>query len=205
MSDGVGLTSVSRSAFLELGEEKRLVESGYELLDEKRIQLAAEMLRQRDAYREARARFGAASEIAATALLDAAASEGLDALQVQPAATLEAARLDIHQRRFVGIELIDAAFDAGPEVASGLAADSPGVVRSCIDACGDVLEAGIALGVVTANLERLMHDYERTERRVRALENVILPEIREALVTMEEHLDLNEQEEIIRVHSHKTT
>ena len=46
-----------------------------------------------------------------------------------------------------------------------------------------------------------MREYRRTERRVRALENVVLPEIRRDLAAMEEHLDLNEQEEVIRVRS----
>ena len=54
---------------------------------------------------------------------------------------------------------------------------------------------------MVSNLERLMHEYQRTERRVRALENVILPEIRGDLAMMEEHLDLNDQEEVIRVHT----
>ena len=61
--------------------------------------------------------------------------------------------------------------------------------------------AGVRLAAVTVNLERLMHEYERTERRVRALEKLILPEIRSELTMMEEHLDLSEQEEVIRVRS----
>ena len=65
----------------------------------------------------------------------------------------------------------------------------------------ELLEAAAPLAAITANLERLMGEYRRTERRVRALENVVLPEIREDLAAMEEHLDLNEQEEVIRVRS----
>lgn len=205
MADGLAQNTESRSAFLELGEEERLVKSGYELLDEKRVQLATEMLRQKEAYRQARERFIAASERAAAALLDAAASEGLDALQVHPAVSLDAARLEIGERRFVGLSLIDASFAGGNGNGPGLPPDSPGVFRKCVAAFRVLLEAGIPLAETSANLERLMYDYARTERRVRALENVILPEIRQALVVMEEHLDLNEQEEVIRVHSHKVS
>jgi V/A-type H+-transporting ATPase subunit D len=64
-----------------------------------------------------------------------------------------------------------------------------------------LLEAAAPLAAITANLERLMREYRRTERRVRALENVVLPEISQDLAAMEEHLDLNEQEEVIRVRS----
>jgi V/A-type H+-transporting ATPase subunit D len=59
----------------------------------------------------------------------------------------------------------------------------------------------VPLAEQVANLERLIGEYQRTERRVRALENVILPEIRSDLAMMEEHLDLNDQEEVIRVHT----
>jgi V/A-type H+-transporting ATPase subunit D len=201
MVNGLAQNTVSRSAFLELSEEERLVRSGYELLDEKRVQLAAEMLRQKQAYREARARFVAASDKAAAALLDAAASEGLDALQVHPPSSLNAVRLETAEQRFVGLSLIRAGISG--DNGSGHLPGSPVVVRKCVEAFRAVLEAGIPLAETSANLERLMHDYERTERRVRALENVILPEIREALVVMEEHLELNEQEEIVRVRSLK--
>ena len=74
-------------------------------------------------------------------------------------------------------------------------------VRRCADAFRALLEAAAPLAAITTNLERLMREYGRTERRVRALENVVLPEIREDLAAMEEHLDLNEQEEVIRVRS----
>ena len=54
-----------------------------------------------------------------------------------------------------------------------------------IDAFRAVLSEGVPLAACVTNLERLMHEYERTERRVRALENVILPEIHSDLAMME--------------------
>jgi V/A-type H+-transporting ATPase subunit D len=74
-------------------------------------------------------------------------------------------------------------------------------VRRLAAAFRDVLEAAAPLAAIAANLRRLMREYRRTERRVRALENVVLPELREDLASMEEHLDLNDQEEVIRVRS----
>lgn len=50
-----------------------------------------------------------------------------------------------------------------------------------------------------ASLLRLMAEYRRTERRVRALENLILPELRAAERDMEDVLEENEQEEAVRV------
>ena len=200
MADGAAQRSVSRSAFLELREEEGLVHTGYEFLDEKRVQLAAGMLSERETYRELRKQFIEAGERAAAALLEAAAAYGLEALQVAPATILDEARVAIDERTFVGLALIAARFDAGVEPGSP-GSGASGLVQDCIDAFRAVVDIGVRLAAVTVNLERLMHEYERTERRVRALENVILPEIRSELTMLEEHLDLNEQEEVIRVRS----
>jgi V/A-type H+-transporting ATPase subunit D len=72
-------------------------------------------------------------------------------------------------------------------------------VDACRKAHLDVVTAAAPLAALTANLERLMHEYTRTERRVRALENIVLPELKRDIKAMEEHLDLIEQEEVIRV------
>ena len=193
--------TASRSAFLDLQDEQRLVNDGYEFLDEKRILLAAELLRQREAWREPRAAFMERWEEAARALPAAAADQGLEGLQVHPRYTLDAARLDIGERPYVGQVMLEASLELGD---TGLEREpvrpSPEVRRSA-DAFRAVLEAAAPLAAITANLERLMREYRRTERRVRALENVVLPEIRQDLAAMEEHLDLNEQEEVIRVRS----
>lgn len=194
-------TTASRSAFLDLRDEQRLVNDGYEFLDEKRILLAAELLRQRNAWREANAAFTERWHEAAQALPAAAADQGLEGLLVHPRYTLDAARLDVAERPYVGQVMLEAAMEIG---ATGLTREpvrpSP-EVRRCADAFRALLEAAVPLAAITANLERLMREYRRTERRVRALENVVLPEIRQDLAAMEEHLDLNEQEEVVRVRS----
>jgi V/A-type H+-transporting ATPase subunit D len=49
----------TRVAFLELKDERRLVQEGYELLDEKRVLLAAEIMRQLRHYGALRAEIAA--------------------------------------------------------------------------------------------------------------------------------------------------
>ena len=198
MADRSAPATVSRSAFLELRDEEELVQTGYRFLDEKRVQLATEILQQRREYRAERETFAARCEKAAEALLEAAAAVGVDALQVLPTVPFDA-ELTVESLPFVGLSLITAELgmangtDGGPE--------QDGAVGDCRDAFRDLLAAGVPLAARVANLERLLSEYQRTERRVRALENVIIPEIRSDLATMEEHLDLTEQEEVIRVHT----
>ncbi len=193
--------TASRSAFLELQDEKRLVNDGYEFLDEKRILLAAELLRQRDAWREAHAEFMARWEKAAKLLPAAAADQGLEGLQVHPRFTLNEAGLEISGRPYVGQVMLEATFDIGTAALSRAPVRPSPEVHRLAAAFRDALEAAAPLAAIAANLRRLMREYRRTERRVRALENVVLPEIRQDLAAMEEHLDLNEQEEVIRVRS----
>ena len=193
--------TASRSAFLDLQDEQRLVNDGYEFLDEKRILLAAELLRQREAWREARAAFMERWHEAAQALPAAAADQGLEGLLVYPRYSFDAARLDIEARPYVGQVMLEARMDVGETSLSRKPVRPSPEVRRCANAFRMLLEAAAPLAAITANLGRLMREYRRTERRVRALENVVLPEIRQDLAAMEEHLDLNDQEEVIRVRS----
>lgn len=191
--------SVSRSAYLDLLHELRLTNDGYEFLDEKRMLLAAEILRQREAYREAYDRLVSLSGEAVTAFREASADQGLDGLQVAPAPRLTAPRLSVTGRACAGLELLDAGFDPGDVASTGQPLRPSASVDRCRDAYLDVVIAAAPVAALAANLERLMHEYTRTERRVRALENVVLPEIERDIEAMEEHLDLVEQEEVIRV------
>ena len=194
----------TRTAWLELRQELLLVNDGYEFLDEKRILLAAEMLRQRAAYRAARKRFTALCETAMTTLQLAAADQGLNGLQLYPAAELSKARVRLEERPSIGQIMIDAQFDAGETEATAMPVRPSPEVRACAESFGELLAAGTALAAMTANLTRLMYEYRRTERRVRALENIVLPEIRDNLAMMEDYLDLVEQEEVIRVRTVRT-
>ena len=195
------IQTASRSAFLDLQDEKRLVNDGYEFLDEKRILLAAELLRQRGAWREARAAFMERWDEAAKQLPAAAADQGLEGLQVHPRYTLDSAGPEISERPYVGQVLVEASLRSdGTELSRDPIRPSR-EVRCLAAAFRALLEAAAPLAAITVNLKRLMREYRRTERRVRALENVVLPEISQDLAAMEEHLDLNDQEEVIRVRS----
>ena len=62
-----------------------------------------------------------------------------------------------------------------------------------------ILRRHAELAACAASLRRLIREYVRTERRARALENVVLPEIDGSLRFIEEQLDAVDQEEAVRV------
>jgi V/A-type H+/Na+-transporting ATPase subunit D len=213
--------SPTRSAFLELKEERQLVREGFEFLDEKRVILAQEMLKRLEAWRAARARYDALHEDAAAALARALGRHGLDGLGIYPVVRMENASVQVRETRFLGVHLLDGEFAAGwveaPD-APGTAATgalarhfSPGKQPSppavspspeaerCREAFSALVPLAVELAVMRASLERLIREYIRTERRARALENVVLPEIEGSLRFMDEQLEAMDQEEAIRV------
>lgn len=80
----------------------------------------------------------------------------------------------------------------------GGAHPSPEAER-CRRAFLDLLQRSAELAALADNLERLRLEYRHTERRARALEDVLMPEIDQTLYELESRLEEIEQEEAIRV------
>lgn len=187
----------TRSAALELADERKLMHQGYEFLDEKRTLLAAEMLRQLRVYQNRSDELTATMHEAAAALAAAVERHGLDDLQAYPVP--DAPDLPANTRSlFLGLPML-----TSPEAELG-----KGTAPAAIDpspearACRAVFEKLLAMAADTAaragNLNRLGREYRRTERRAEALEKVLLPEVEDAIKRVDEQLDTMEREEIIR-------
>jgi V/A-type H+/Na+-transporting ATPase subunit D len=192
--------ATTRIALLELRDEQQLVQEGYRLLDEKCILLAAEIRRQLERLRVARAQLREAEEAARAALVAALLRHGLDALAVHPAASLDDARLAVQRSRLLGLQLLEASLVAGEmRAAQRLPEGTGAAVRECIGAQRALLEVVVALAAICLNLRRLVREYVRTERRTRAIENILLPEINAAVKALDEQLDGLDQEELARL------
>ena len=192
------MPSPTRSAFLELKEESQLVREGFEFLDEKRVILAQEMLKRLQAWRELRDRYDALHEEAAAALVRTLGRHGLDGLGIYPAVRMTDAAVQVKETRFLGVHLLDGKF-AGEMAACPPAVNPSPEAERCREAFSALLPLAFELAVMRASLERLIAEYIRTERRARALENVVLPEIEGSLRFMDEQLEAMDQEEAIRV------
>lgn len=191
--------SPNRSTALELREERHLVQEGYEFLDEKRILLATEILRGLERYRHARAAWLALHHDAGAALLDAAARHGLDALIVYPGQALAEFRIALRTRRAMGIAIVEAQA-AVTASGSSQAIDPSPEAHACGAIHLELMREAVPLAALERSLRRLAAEYRRTERRARALENVLMPELEQALRFVEEQLELYELEENVRVH-----
>jgi len=187
----------TRSSALELADERRLMRQGYEFLDEKRMLLASEMLRQLRDYRRLSDDFAGALATAAVALAAAVERHGLDHLQVYPAPPRPRSG-NRTRATFLGVALME----LGPPVAGDgeapAAIDPSPEAKACRAAFEQLLRGASALGARSGNLHRLARDYRQTERRAKALENVLLPEVEEAMKRIDEQLDTMDREETIR-------
>ncbi|HVN46813.1 MAG TPA: V-type ATP synthase subunit D [Steroidobacteraceae bacterium] len=190
----------TRIAMLELRDEQRLVQEGYSLLDEKRILLATEIQRELARLRERSSGMAAAQDAARGALSAALLREGLDALAVHPPESLAAVTLGVVRSRLLGLQLIEASLQDARSSAARPVQESGGeAIAECVRTQRTVLAAAVALASCCLNLRRLMREYVRTERRTRAIENILLPELNSALQQLEEQLDGLDQEEFARL------
>ncbi|MBI1204064.1 MAG: ATPase [Rhodopseudomonas sp.] len=188
----------TRSAAIELADERRLMRQGYQFLDEKRTLLAAEMLRQLKAYRKRTDALAQANHVAAAALAAAVERHGLDQLQVYPAPA--APSLPAPQRTlFLGLAMLTVE-DAAPIEPSDdpPAVDASPEAKACRAAFRTLTALAADIAARAGNLERLAREYKRTERRAQALEKVLLPEVEDAMRRVDEQLDTMEREETIR-------
>lgn len=195
---------VSRAGLLELRNERRVVEDGHRFLDEKRALLAHAVLERLAAFDSALATFRENERRAHDALEEAVGVEGLEALQLRtPMASMES-RLDARTTSFLGITVVeDAALqpDAAAHEQADASQDVPpsSEAEACARRFADLVPEALPLATELGNLLRLMREFQRTQRRVRALEKVVLPELRDDERRMEDALEEVEQEDALRV------
>jgi V/A-type H+-transporting ATPase subunit D len=194
-----GEVAATRVALLELRDERRLVQEGYDLLDEKRVLLATETLRELREHAEVQATIDGQWSAARQALTQAIEVHGFDDLTVEPPCSLETALLHRDQRSFLGIPLVDATCDETPCVPVAPPVRETPEIKRCAIAFRALAISLAGQAARASNLRRLTAEYRRTERRARALENVLLPEIDRSLHFIEEQLDAVDQEEAVRV------
>jgi V/A-type H+/Na+-transporting ATPase subunit D len=206
----------TRANALALGDEQALMRQGFTFLDEKRMLLAAETLRRLEEHRVQEAALVDALRAAADALRAALQRHGRAGLAAQPA-TPPHYPPDPVRSCFLGVTLwavgpASAAQDAQDAQSAQDAHDTPPALpetdpgadpspeaRACRTAFAALLGPLAALAASAGNLERLGAEYRRTERRALALENVLLPEVTQALAAIDEHLTLADQEEAVRI------
>lgn len=192
----------TRSALLALKEEQEVVQEAYSFLDEKRLLLAAELLSQLDRYESLRHQQDDLQQQATTALRAAISRHGLEGLSVYPAQNISQWQMKKHKDNFMGVYLITTKLETQQQ--KGIDLNKPCYptpeAQQCREVWLELVELNAILAGVSTSIHRLLAEYRKTERRARALENIILPELEQFQRDMTTHLEGIEQEDIVRTH-----
>jgi len=190
----------TRAAVLALKEERAVVDEAYEFLDEKRLVLAAELLRQLKRYESLQDELNTLASAARARLISAVQRHGLQELAVYPPRPCSLRRMELQERNFMGVRLAETRLEeTGPPRVAASASFPSSEAEQCRLGFDRLVERCAELAGVAGNLYRLMAEYRLTERRARALENIIPPEIEQALKDMTTHLEEVDLEDAIRV------
>lgn len=187
----------TRSALIELKEERDAMREGHVFLDEKCLLLAGEIVAELRRCAALEADFLPACQRAAGALRAAIGRHGLEELLVYPAPGLEQASADIIPRSLVGVRLLDARLRLKLAAQPAQPVNASPEARDCRDAFADLIEMAAPLAALSGNLERLYLAYRRALRRARALQDVLLPELDRTVYEMEAGLEDLEREDAI--------
>lgn len=132
---------------------------------------------------------------------------GLNGLQVYPAASLDGTEFKQAARNFMGVTLVQNELSKENIADTHTAPSNPsGKAQHCLQLFRDIVVQSAVLAGVSGNLYRLLAEYRVTERRLCALENVILPEIAPALCELStylEELDFEDAIEFICNQAHR--
>ena len=102
-------------------------------------------------------------------------------------------------RNFMGVTLTETELKASDNDAVAAPRYTLRCRRTLPQLFRNIVVNSAVLAGVSGNLHRLLAEYRVTERRSRALENIILPEIDQALHEMSSHLEELDLEDAIRV------
>ena len=194
----------TRSALIELKEERVAMHEGYVFLDEKCLLLAREILAQLERYDALADHIERLRGEAGRALRAAIARHGLEGVQCYPAVAGSETELQLTRGSLMGVKLQEAELLSAAERIEAAANPTP-EAEACRRVFRELLLQSARLAALSGNLERLWHEYRRSARRARALHDVLLPEIDETLHDMEARLDELEQEEARTVRSRKAS
>ena len=194
--------ATTHADLLELRDEHGVMQEGFHFLDEKRLMLAMECQRELKELEQLELKAVEGRERVREALRALVGEQGLAGTRTLP--PLLKLKTDFHflQRNFLGCNVLSG--DAGllEEPLRQQGAEAPG--RDCAEAVVEWLRLLAQMALRTHNLTEMVADYRRTERRARAIEDVLLPENEQRIHELEDRLEDTDQEEAIRVRLSQT-
>jgi V/A-type H+-transporting ATPase subunit D len=185
----------TRSLLIALGDERRTMREGSAFLDEKCLLLAGEMLREIRRQRELMRTLHGLEAAARATLRAAVGRHGVNGLQVY-AVVPASEPVEVRARSLLGVALIVARLAEASGATRQAVHGSPEAI-ACRTAHRRLAPILVELAAVSTNLARLHAEYRRTVRRVRALQDVLLPELDTSISDIDTRLEDLEREDAV--------
>ncbi len=194
--------SPTRTELLTRRAQVRLAEQGAEMLRSKREVLIREFLMELKNFSSERDKMRSAVVKAIQSLLTAVAVDGTEMLSSVSSATRQPVTVELKKRNIWGASVIDVKSDYSVR-ASESRGYTPYTVSARIDETAErfeqVIEHAIHVAPVEHKLAVLAEHIRKTSRRVNALEQRLLPSLREQIRFIRDTLDQREREDTFRL------
>jgi len=192
-------TPLTKASLLEQRDQLAVARNGHDLLEEKREVLASELLNIIDDAEELRKTVNEKLEAAYGMLIQAVQLLGAEQVERTALACHAEARIDLTERMVMGVPL--------PLLKRKMLKLEPqygllGTVYSLDEALRrfhGVLESILQLAETERTAWHLAIELKKTQRRVNALENIIIPQYEETIHFIEERLEEVERETVFQM------
>lgn len=194
--------SPTRTELLTRRAQVRLAEQGAEMLRSKREVLIREFLKELKNFSSERDKMRSAVIKAVHSLLTAVAIDGTEILSSVSFATRQPVTVELKKRNIWGASVIDVKSDYSVRTSESRGY-TPYTVSARIDETAECFEQVIAHAIHVAPTEHklavLAEHIRKTSRRVNALEQRLLPSLREQIRFIRDTLDQREREDTFRL------
>ena len=194
----------TRSNLLRMKKELQFAREGYEILDRKRVVLTSELIRLAHDAEGLQQEVWQLLAAAYRALEQARLTMGQEQVQWASLAMSRTVDVRLRFRGVMGVPIPNIESRGGPlEMTYGLG-DTPATLDEASAAFREVLNRIPKLSELVTSVWRLAGELRKTQRRVKALQYIFIPQFEETVLFIKAALEEREREETFRLKWLKT-
>ena len=190
----------TRSNLLRMKKELQFAREGYEILDRKRIVLTSELIRVAHDAEAVQNEVWALLAKAYASVEQARLTMGADNVEWAALAVNKTVEVELKLRGVMGVALpqVESKSSLGEMMTYGLG-DTPATLDEASGAFREVMNRIPQLAELVTAVWRLAGELRKTQRRVKALQYIFIPEYEETVLFIKAALDEREREETFRL------
>jgi len=194
----------TRSNLIRVRQDLRFAQEGYEILDQKRMVLAKELVRLAGDAEKLEVEMGRLTAVAYQALEQARLTMGSERVEWAALAVNKTVDVQLKYRGVMGIALpLIEASGKPPEMAYSLS-DTTAALDEASSLFREVLGRLPELSRLVTSVWRLAIELRKTQRRVNALQYIFIPDYAETIAFIQSSLEERDRAEIFRLKLLKT-